>query len=94
MKCKKRKKQATQMISSYPCQPRALKQRASEGEGGLALHRILWPVMCLFEKGTLEADASDNQSLSQAIALQKKKKANKTKQPSRFALYPGTISRK
>ena len=40
--------------------------------------------MCLFEKGTLEADtyemdASDNQSLCQAIALQKEKsKQNKT----------------
>ena len=64
------------------------------GEGGLALHPVLWLVMCLFEKGTLEADASDNQSLSQATALQKKKKANKTKQPSRFTLHPGTISRK
>ena len=33
--------------------------------------------MRLFEKGTLEADASDNQSLSQATALQKSKQ-NKT----------------
>ena len=38
--------------------------------------------MCLFEKGTLEADtyemdASDNQSLCQAIALQKEKKQTK-----------------
>ena len=59
------------------------------GEGGLALHPVLWLVMCLFEKGTLEADtsemdASDNQSLSQAIALQKRKK--QTKQNNRQGL--------
>ena len=40
--------------------------------------------MCLFEKGTLEADASDNQSLSQATALQKRKK--QTKQNNRQGL--------
>ena len=54
------------------------------GEGGLALHPVLWLVMCLFEKGTLEADASDNQSLSQATALQKRKK--QTKQNNRQGL--------
>ena len=66
---------------SYWNQPRALKQRCLD-----SLYVIIWLAMCLFEIPSLKwmsvwSGCLGNQSLSQALALQKEK--SKTKQLSR-----------